>query len=262
MIICRLCGNKNLELYYTQGNNGEFNFYKCKVCKLVNLDLIGELDQKKYEKKNQDPRGKRRKKFRKGKIQSYAFIKKHIHRRGRLLDIGFGGGGLLNLAHLDGWTIKGIELSPVFVQSAKERYNFDVVTADFMEYKITDGEQYDTVVLRHVLEHLEQPVKAMNKVHSLLVPGGYAVLEFPNIESLEQRFKRFFQRTGLHKKKYSENYKPGHCNEFCKESFTFLINKTGYDILVWQTYSSSPTFNFIYNHVHIGNKTRTIIRKR
>ncbi len=45
---CRLCDSGNLRLYYTQGNNSEYKFYKCNNCDLVNYDLAEGLNQSKY----------------------------------------------------------------------------------------------------------------------------------------------------------------------------------------------------------------------
>jgi len=36
---CRLCDSNELSLLYQQGSHNQFNFYQCKKCKLVNLDL-------------------------------------------------------------------------------------------------------------------------------------------------------------------------------------------------------------------------------
>ncbi|MFC1510007.1 hypothetical protein ACFL60_10050, partial [Candidatus Omnitrophota bacterium] len=85
---------------------------------------------------------------------------------------------------------------------------------------------------------------------------------FPNIDAPELRLKRLLHKTGIHRKTYGEGYKPGHCHEFCKVSFTNLLEKTGFGMLVWETYASNPLIDILYNRIHIGNKVRTIIRKK
>ena len=69
------------------------------------------------------------------------------------------------------------------------------------------------------------------------------------------------RKTGLHRHKYQDNYKPGHCNEFCRESFEYLLKETGFELVVWETYAYSPVWNWVFSHWHIGNKARVIIRK-
>ena len=52
---CRICGSKNIYLYYTLGNNRQFKYYRCRKCDLVNYDLEGGLDQEKYAAEFVDP---------------------------------------------------------------------------------------------------------------------------------------------------------------------------------------------------------------
>jgi len=261
MDACRLCGETDLTLYYTQGNQDEFRFYRCPVCRLVNYDLSSGLDQEKYAREFVDP-------FDDGvtsnRAQSitYSFLKKHLPKPGTMLEIGCGNGRLLHHAKHDGWTVRGLELSPFLAESVKKRLDIDVEVANFLEYKVKESDRYDLVLLRHVLEHLPDSKGALRSIHSMLANGGHALLEFPNIDGMDIRYKRWLRRTGLHRKKYPETYRPGHCNEFCRESFEYLLKETGFDLVVWETYSYRRVSNFIFNRVHIGNKARAIIRRK
>jgi SAM-dependent methyltransferase len=257
---CRLCGSEHLRLYYTQGNDRAFKFYKCGVCGLVNYDMSTGLDQAKYAVTYQDP-------FddgiwvNKAQTATYEFLKANLNLRGRLLDIACGNGRLLALARDDGWEVKGLELSSSLAQEIEKKLGIQVYNMDFLEHQVGDEGGYDVVVLRHVLEHVPDSISALNKIGALLKPGGYAVLEFPNIEAWDLKIKRFLQRTGLDHKKYKGEYKPGHCNEFSWKSFSYLCSRTGFRILLWQTYSYKPILKVIYEHLKIGSKARTIIRK-
>ena len=258
---CRLCDHDGLPLYYTQGNRDEFRFHRCPVCKLVNYDLAGGTDQEKYALEYVDPFDETVKSNR-AQTLSHEFLKAHIRGPGRLLEIGCGNGRLLHLARQDGWTVRGLELSPFLAESVNQRLGIEVEVANFLEYRSPDGGRYDLVLLRHVLEHLPDCRGALNSIGSLLREGGRALLEFPNIEALDLRFQRWMRKTGLHRRKYPEGYRPGHCNEFCRESFEYLLNATGFELVVWETYSYRPVSNFIFNRLHIGNKARVILRKK
>jgi 2-polyprenyl-3-methyl-5-hydroxy-6-metoxy-1,4-benzoquinol methylase len=257
---CRLCGNDKLKLYYTQGNNEEFLFYKCGVCKLVNYDLNGGLDQAKYGYSYINPYDENSK-MNIMQTKTYQFIKSNLKINGKIIDIGCGNGRLLYLFKNDGWDVKGLELSPLKAQSIKDILNIEVEVVDFLDYNYKNEEKYDVVVLRHVLEHLPNPLLAMSKINSILKIDSYAVLEFPNIEGLDLKIKRLTQRYKIYRRKYSENYKPGHCNEYSRQSFQYLALKTGFEIIAWETYSHKPVSDFIYNRIPIGNKARTIIKK-
>jgi len=102
---------------------------------------------------------------------------------------------------------------------------------------------------------------AMEDYYTYLKIDSYAVLEFPNIEGLQLKVKRLAQRCKIYRKKYRENYKPGHCNEYSRQPFEYLALKTGFKIIAWETYSQNPVSDFIYNRIKIGNKARTIVKK-
>ena len=257
---CRLCGSNNLRLYYTEGNDDQFKYYKCLNCKLVNYDMSAGFGQEKHTKYFIDPKDNKHK-TNILQEQTYNFIKRYIAKPGKLLDIGCGNGRLLLIARKDGWQVSGIELFSFLADSIKKATGIEVKVCNFLEYEVAEGQSYDLVTLRHVLEHLPDCILAMNKIHSLLASDGFAVLEFPNTAGLDLRFKWFLRRNGIYRRKFSPDYVPAHCNEFCKESFEFLLAKTGFRLIKWQTYSSNELLSPLYNIFKYGNKARAVIRK-
>ena len=120
---CRLCGNSGLTPYYTLGPRGQFRYYRCPTCTLVNYDLSGGLDQRQYVELV-DPRDDRAERNR-DKDATWRFVEMHLPLPTRFLDIGCGSGRLLHLAKRSGSIVKG-----------------------------TAEDRYDLITLRHVLEHL------------------------------------------------------------------------------------------------------------
>lgn len=259
-MICRLCGGETLKLWYTQGNRNEFKFYRCQACRLVNYDVSSGVDQGKYADVYVDPHDKLAPRN-KGQSSTAQFITSHLNSRGKALEIGCGNGRVLLLLRNAGWDVRGLELSDFLAKAVKETLDIDVDTADFLQYHPQKNRSYDLVVLRHVLEHLPDCVPALKFIHALLTPGGYAVMEFPNIDALGLGWKRLLRKTGIYRKRYPKNYVPGHVNEFSRKPFEILAEKTGFEVLVWETYSLKPLHNFFYTRLPIGNKARTIIRK-
>jgi 2-polyprenyl-3-methyl-5-hydroxy-6-metoxy-1,4-benzoquinol methylase len=219
-------------------------------------------DQNKYAGKKYISPDDDSRKTNKDQSDTFRFIKKRLKVKGRLLDIGCGNGKLLLLAKNYGWDVKGLELSNFLVDSIKKIYKLNVVVSNFLTYKPAKNDKYDVVVLHHVLEHLPDSILAMKKINALLKPGAHAVLSFPDIEGYELKLKRYLSNTGFNKKIYKKNYKPGHCNEFCKDSFTYLLDQTGFELLEWQHYSSKKIFNILYNITNFGSKVRVLIRKK
>ncbi|MBU1699257.1 MAG: class I SAM-dependent methyltransferase [Candidatus Eisenbacteria bacterium] len=262
MFACRLCGHTQLKLQYEQGRERQFKFYRCPICRLVNYDLSGGTDQGKYAEEYPDPLDDDLKTNRL-QTMTFRFLQRHSRQipAGKLLDIGCGNGRLLYLCREGGWDVKGLELSPFLAESVTKRLKIDVKTADFMSYKPTEMGSFDLVILRHVLEHIPDSLHAMRSIRSLLKPGGHALMEFPNIDGIDFRMKRWMTRLGLSRKRYAEGYRPGHCNEFCKTSFEYLANRTGFRLKVWETYSNKESLNPYYGRIKIGGKARLIAEK-
>jgi len=257
-MICKLCGTADLPLFYTQGDRRQFKFYRCPSCRLVVYDTRTGVNQEKYILTRVDPRAPTRQN--RGHRQTYAFIKRHLPRPGRMLDLGCGDGTVLWLAREDGWEVKGVELFPEHTKLVRETLGLDVETSDITSYHGEEG-MCDCVVLTHVLEHLPDPVGALTKIRTLLKPGGAAVLEFPNIDAFDARLRRLLDRLGIHRRRYASTYSPGHVQEFCRPSFEFAAKRAGLVLDVWETYSVNPLQYVFFRAVPIGNKARVLVRR-
>lgn len=193
--------------------------------------------------------------------QTYGFLRDQKLEPGRVLDIGSGVGRVLALAQADGWDVTGIELSESMAATSSKELGVDVHAMDFLDGDIEGLGEFDVVILAHVLEHLPGPVHAMQRIAALLRPGGFGVLEFPNIDALDRRLQRAIIAAKIRRKRFPDEWMPGHCQEFCRDSFAFLAEKTGFSLDVWETYSSRPKRSKIYRALGIGNKARVLIRR-
>jgi len=257
---CRICKSNDLTLYYKQGYNSQYHYYRCANCRLVNLDLnnlvITESQQKYFD--NYKPHKDYEKV--KGSYKAYKFVSKYVPLTGKFLDIGCGFGSVLYFFRKYGWQTKGLELSQQLADHVIKNLNIEVEVCDFLKFEGDKG-IYDLVSIRQVLEHLPDSILAMQKIHGLLKSDGYAYLEFPNIDGLSNKIQRVRNKISFLRKKYKPSYVPGHCNEFSKYTFEYLLQKTGFRMICWETYSKKAFTNFVYNHLHIGTKARVIIQK-
>ena len=258
---CRLCGGNDLSLYHVMGNDGQFRYFKCATCHLVNYDLATGLEQAHYEEPDKDPTDDKER-WNLDKDQSFAFVGRYLSPPGRMLDIGCGNGRLMYVARRAGWDVKGLELSPVMAKLVRQRLGAAVVVANFLEVEpeAIDEAKFDLICLRHVLEHLPNCLLAMRKIRGLLIRGGHVLIELPNVESISKKFKRLTTRLGIRKPVYADDMVIGHANEFCRASFEYLLGATGFELVRWETYSRKPLANLIYNNVHIGSNARALIR--
>jgi len=61
---------------------------------------------------------------------------------------------------------------------------------------LPEGEpgRYDAVILIALIEHLVDPLRAMQRVRKLLKPGGFAYIDTPNVAKYTRRLKLLFGR--------------------------------------------------------------------
>jgi len=224
--------------------------------------LSGGVEQGQYTKIVVDPRDDSNSRNH-DNDQAFLFLQKHVPTPGRLVDIGCGNGRLLWVAKQAGWQVKGLELGAEMARYAAERVGCEVVANDFLadEPPPGDREAFDVVSLRHVLEHLPYPRLAMEKISGLLRPGGWLLIEIPNIEGWSKRWVRFITRTGLHKRRFPPDLMPGHCCEYSRQSFTALMERSGYRVLCWETYTKKRFGNWILARLPVGTKARALVQR-
>ncbi len=104
---------------------------------------------------------------------------------GRLLDVGAGRGRFVAHARSVGWYAHGIEPSQRGVDGAAalgiELVHAEIRTADVPPASL------DAVTLWHVLEHLDDPVLALESIAGWLRRGGLLLVGVPNLASVQAR---------------------------------------------------------------------------
>jgi SAM-dependent methyltransferase len=98
---------------------------------------------------------------------------------GRLLDLGCWVGFLLAVAGERGWHAEGVEPSEFASRFAREELGLSVQTRGLFEADLDAG-AFRVVFLGDVIEHLLEPVAALERVRELLEPGGFVALALPD----------------------------------------------------------------------------------
>lgn len=104
-----------------------------------------------------------------------------------LLDIGCSVGAFLKVAKARGWDVAGVEIGNASAAYARDQLALRVHTGSLYEFAETGN--YDAVSFLEVIEHLEQPAQALQRIHALLKKDGLLLLSTPNYDSL---FRRLF----------------------------------------------------------------------
>ena len=114
-----------------------------------------------------------------------------------LLDIGAGFGRLASFYLPKVKSAVLLEPSKKLSKQAREnlkKYNNFNLISDSIEQKSFLKGRFDIVLMIRVVHHLESPKEAFRKINSLLVPGGYLILEYPNKIHFKNLFLCFFGR--------------------------------------------------------------------
>ena len=133
-----------------------------------------------------------------------------------LFEIGVGACECLLSAREIGYETFGIDVIERHVEDAKRLYGLEAETADFNEYKST--RLWDVLIMGDVLEHVDDPVRAIEKAASLLTDEGALWISTPNFESA---FSAVAGHTdAMRRQQY-------HLNYFSRESLYNLLGKFG-----------------------------------
>jgi len=106
---------------------------------------------------------------------------------GKLMEVGSGHGLLIYLALTElgmseavAWDISKVSLDQTRSALGKlgigERARYAIQDMHKVE---TGSEQFDLIILSHLLEHLEYPVDGLQKIRTAMAPGGYLFVNVP-----------------------------------------------------------------------------------
>lgn len=117
-----------------------------------------------------------------------AFVTTYAPAGGRLLDVGASFGHFLAEAR-SRFTATGIEVSPSAVAWARRTFDVDVKVGSIYELgdQLSDRGAFDVVTCWDVVEHLEHPASALERLRRCLAPKGRLFLSTPDAGSLVAR---------------------------------------------------------------------------
>jgi 2-polyprenyl-3-methyl-5-hydroxy-6-metoxy-1,4-benzoquinol methylase len=135
---------------------------------------------------------------------------------GLILDVGCGDGAFLLDVQRAGWTASGLETSQTAVDNAAG-LGLDV-TCGSLEDKCYEDSKFDVVRMWSVLEHVSDPHTTLTEVVRILKPGGWAILQVPNANSIARQ---------LAKERWSGWDIPAHLTHFTPETLRWTAAKAG-----------------------------------
>jgi 2-polyprenyl-3-methyl-5-hydroxy-6-metoxy-1,4-benzoquinol methylase len=152
---------------------------------------------------------------------------------GRFLDVGCSEGIYVAAAAQLGWKAVGGDIDLAKIRRAKAR-GLDVRQMDFSDTQFRQG--FDFILLRHVIEHVDEFVEFVRATSSLLRPDGVLCVECPNQAGIDARLHR---RTLKEGRFLGNLYPPSHIHAFEPRALHKLSSKLGLHCKLLVTYSRS-----------------------
>lgn len=247
---CPACNSEVSDVRYVYHENEiHSNFYRCGRCTFIFARplLIPALDKRQLDDIDfaelfNSPMLKN--------LYINLFIKREIRmlqkyrtvKNSKLIDIGCGTGWTTSIFEKNGFDVTGLEPSETRSNFARDTYGIRTLTGHIENLDIQ--EIYGTAVLRHVIEHVEDPKSVIKRAGLLLDNQGLLLLVCPNINSLGRYlFGAQWSSWGL----------PWHCNFFTPKSMEALLGRSGFEVL--KSYQTPSPLHFTQSLLNkYGNK--------
>lgn len=146
-----------------------------------------------------------------------------------MLDIGCGTGLVSEMWSDAGFKVTGLEPSEIRAEYARKR-GIRVLSC-YVE-DLDSEESFDLIVIRHVLEHLEEPKTILQSLHQHLKPNGLLLVIVPNLDCIG---RKLFGSDWVWKV-------PMHCNYYNPSALKYTLVKAGYGII--KTYQTPTPFGY------------------
>jgi len=152
----------------------------------------------------------------------------------RILDLGCGRGTLLRMLAKRGATCTGVERAEFPSQEIVD--GIEIRHGDFLQMDFS-AQRFDAIVIWHVLEHLVNPDAVLNKVRSILAPGGLLLIAVPNYGGLQaQCFGNKWFHLDI----------PRHVYHFTLDSIKSLLSHQHFEVRKVSTWSADQSiYGFI-----------------
>lgn len=145
------------------------------------------------------------------------------------LELGPATGYMTRLLVNDFESITAVEGSLTLLEQMPDFPNVVKVHSLFEDFKPTTG--YDTIIMNHVLEHIEEPEALLKQIKAWLNPGGVLILGVPNAKSFHRMAA---VKMGMLTSEYQLNERDKELGHYRVYDFTQLrshVNAAGYSIM-------------------------------
>jgi SAM-dependent methyltransferase len=194
-VLCNYCGLDDATVVFAPGVAQLSQIVRCNRCGLMYASPRGKVpDHEEIAQYDPDfnslPPGNPREIKERLQVKDYngtrALLNGLYPQRGTLLEVGCGLGFLLDAFRKDGWKVQGVEPFYRCWLHAAEELGLEVNNT-ILELADLPDEAFDVVLLNHVIEHLDDPLRTLAEVNRVRKPDGHFVIETPRYDTLAFR---------------------------------------------------------------------------
>ena len=244
---CNYCGNDDVTVIFAAGVAQLNQIVRCNRCGLMYASPrakepdhieIAQYDPNFNPLRQDDTRILKERLQVRDYDNTRALLNRLYPERGRLLEIGSSLGYLLDVFRKDGWDVLGVEPFYQCCRYSREELGLEIKNAILESAELPD-ESFDVVLLNHVIEHIDDPLRTLREVNRVLKPGGHFVIETPRYDTL------MFKLMGKRERSVSCG---GHIYFFTTESLKNLYEAAGFKTIELNYVGRSLTVErLIYN---------------
>lgn len=241
IVNCPLCGASDYKKLYKNFEGDQL--VQCNVCSFVYINpqlTSSELEKKYSQSEHEVFMSPLRMIVEEKRVEKIGKLKPF----GKIVDVGCGDGIFLLTAKNLGYAAMGIEPSKFQADFIKKIIKIPVISKPIE--KISEKELHaDIITMFHVLEHIKNPKRALNKISHLLSNEGLLVIEVPNFNSIGSKLQKGnWWLTGSQ-----------HINQFTPKTLSNLLKKTGFKIIK-KEYVGIPIKKAVKSSYNIKNHKR------
>jgi SAM-dependent methyltransferase len=166
----------------------------------------------------------------------------------RILDLGCWVGFLLVAARDRGWDTLGVEPSDFAAAYARDAHGLEILQEDLLSATLAPA-SFDAIMLGDVIEHLTDPLAALEHIATLLTPGGVLYMALPDSGSRLARMMGARWWSVI----------PTHVQYFSRQSMRILLGRAGYVTL--DIHTAPKTFSVEYYLWRIGGYSPPLSEK-
>jgi len=226
-MVCPACRGR---LHRPLGSKDDYAMSQCSTCRVIFLnvragnDAIAELYDHYYERARFELPA-----VAAASLERLAGSFERFRKTNRWLDVGYGEGGLLGIAHHHGWDCYGTEVSPQALDYGQGR--------GWTVTKVEDDPRFpeagfDVMTMIEFLEHVPSPDQFLLTAARWLRPGGLLYITTPNVNSLNRR------ALGLNWSIFSP---PEHVTIWSAHGLRHALGKAGFEVRRVRTEGFNPS---------------------